>query len=223
MRAIQNADGHVGLTAREYPIAAATAVSRGMVVKLSGGLVVAAAAAETGAVLGIAAENHPGTPDTLNPRANGGTLLVYDNPGVIFECPAPAFTAASGSATTVVFGSGQVDAAAADDTFNGSVIVLESKAEGSSNTDAVGVKRAVSDYAKTGTTLTVASGGTAAAGDRYRLYPPVGSTGKFALDSGRAGVVLTTVGAAALRVVGHDYDRRMLRCMAAVHTLGVEN
>ena len=106
MRPIQNAGGHVGLTARNYPIAAATAISAGEVVKLSAGLVVAAAAAETGAILGIAAENHPGTADALNARANGTEILVYDNPELIFECPVPVIAAASGSATTIVPDSG---------------------------------------------------------------------------------------------------------------------
>ena len=114
MRPIQNAGGHVGLTARNYPIAAATAVSAGQVVKLSGALVVTAAANETGAILGIAGENHPGAADVLNPRANGDQILVYDNPELIFECPVPTVTAASGSATTLVPKSGDVAAAIAE-------------------------------------------------------------------------------------------------------------
>ena len=102
MRPIQNAGGHVGLTARNYPIAADTEIRLGQVVKLSGALAVTAAANETGAILGIAGENHPGAADVLNPRANGDQILVYDNPELIFECPAPVIAAASGSATTIV-------------------------------------------------------------------------------------------------------------------------
>ena len=85
MRPIQNAGGHVGLTARSYPIAYNTAISSGQVVKLSAGKVVSAVAAETSPILGIAAENHPGVPDALNYRANGPEILVYDSPELIFE------------------------------------------------------------------------------------------------------------------------------------------
>ena len=61
MHPVQNADGGSVLqTARNYPIDAATEVQAGAVVKLSAGKVVLAAAAETGGLLGIAAEIHSG-------------------------------------------------------------------------------------------------------------------------------------------------------------------
>ena len=219
MRPIQNADGHMGLTARSYPIAAATAISAGQVVKLSAGLVAAAAAAETGAILGIAAENHPGAADALNDRANGTEILVYDNPGLIFECPVSEITAASGSATTIVPAGGDVAAAAADDAYNNSVLVLKSKAEGSANTDPVGTHITVADYAKSGTTITKASGGAPGAGDKYEMYPALGSA-VCGLDSDRVRLAVSAAGATAIKVIGHDYDRGMIRCMAVKHFLG---
>ncbi len=222
MRPIQNAGGHVGLTARNYPIATNAAIAAGQVVKLSGGLVTAASAAETGALLGVAAENHPGTADTLDPRANGAEILVYDSPELIFECPAPVITAASGSATTIVPASGDVDSTSADDAFNGSILVLVAKAAASTNTDPVGKHITVSDYAKSGTVITKASGGTPSAGDKYEVYPTLGAAvgGVGSLDSStRSKLVVSAKGATSLRVVGHDFDRHMLRCMAALHTL----
>ena len=212
----------MGLTARNYPIAAATEVSLGQVVKLSGAVVVTAAANETGAVLGIAGENHPGAADALNPRANGDRILVYDNPELIFECPVPVVTASGGSATTLVPASGEVAAAIADDAFNGGVLVLRSKAAASTNTDPVGKRITVSDYAKSGTVITKPSGGVPSAGDVYELYPPVGSA-VGGLDSGRGKLVLSAAGAASVKVVGHDYDRSMIRCMAVKHVLGGTN
>ena len=226
MRPIQNAGGHVGLTARNYPIAAATAISAGQVVKLSGGLVVASAAAAAAVILGIAAENHPGTADALNPRANGTEILVYDNPELIFECPAPVIAAASGSATTIVPASGDVDANSADDSFNNSVLVLVSKAADSTNTDPVGKHIVVTDYAKTGTVITKASGGTPSAGDKYEVYPALGAPvgGIAALDSTTLSkLVVSTKGATKIMCVGHDFDRGMIRLMAVEHSLGVEN
>ena len=226
MRPIQNAGGHVGLTARNYPIATSTAISAGEVVKLSGGLVVASAAAAAAAILGIAAENHPGTADALNARANGTEILVYDNPELVFECPAPVIAAASGSATTIVPDSGEVDANSADDSFNDSVLVLVSKAADSTNTDKVGKHIVVTDYAKTGTIITKASGGTPSAGDKYEVYPTIGAAvgGIASLDSTTLSkLVVSTKGATKIMCVGHDFERHMLRLKAVEHSLATEN
>lgn len=226
MKPIQNAGGFVGLTARNYPCAYNTAISEGMVVKLSAGLVVAASAAETGAILGIAAENHPGTADALNARANGTEILVYDNPELIFECPAPVIAAASGSATTIVPDSGEVDSTSNDDSFNNSVLMLVAKAAASTNTDPVGKHITVTDYAKSGTVISKASGGTPSAGDKYEVYPALGAN-VGGIASLRATyidkLVVTTKGAANIKCVGHDYDRHMIRLMAILHSLGAQD
>ena len=141
MYPVQNADGGSVLqTARNYPIDATTEIQAGAVVKLSAGKVVLAAAAETGGILGIAAEFHSGKEDALNLRANGEWIRVCDNPTLIFECAAPTIKAASGSATTIVPATGDVDASAADDAFNNAVLVLKEKAANSGNTDALGTQ-----------------------------------------------------------------------------------
>lgn len=222
MHPIQNADGGSVLqTARNYPIAAATAIDAGAVVKLTGGKVVLAAAAETGAILGVAAEFHSGTEDALNLRANGTEIKVCDNPTLIFECAVPVLKAASGSATTIVPASGGVDANAADDAFNNAVLVLKEKAANSANTDAVGTQIVVTDYAKTGTVMTKASGGVPSAGDVYEVYPVIGAAigGVASLNDKRTGVTLKTVGATKLRCIGHDYDRHTIKLMAIGHAL----
>ena len=204
----------MGLTAREYPIAYNTPIKEGQVVKLSGGLVISAVANETGAILGIAAENHPGTDDGLNPRANGTVILVYDNPELIFECPAPTFAASGGSATTVTAADTAVACSTAD-AFNGGYLVSPA-----------GNKRIVSDYALASNvaTFTVPSGETAAQGDVYALYPPIGASAGWRLDATSfSKIVLNAVGCTKIKVVGHDYDRGMVRMMAVEHALGVEN
>ena len=189
--------------------------------KLSGGKVVLAAAAETGGILGIAAEFHSGTEDALNLRANGTKILVCDNPTLIFECTAPTIKAASGSATTIVPATGDVDASAADDAFNNAVLVLRSKAASSTNTDAVGTQIVVTDYAKTGTVMTKASGGAPSAGDVYEVYPVIGAAigGVASLGDKRLGITLKTVGATKLRCIGHDYERGTIKLMAIGHAL----
>ena len=218
MKPIQNADGHVGLTARNYPIAPDTAIRAGQVVKLSGGRVTAAAAAETGAILGIAAEDHPGVPDALDPRADGTEIRVCDAPGLLFECHAPTVRASGGSATTLAAAAGEIASAIADDAFNGGLLVLVRKAAGSANTDPLGVRLPITDYAKSGTTFTKPDGGVPSEGDTYELYPPIGSS-LGALDETAENLVFRAAGAASIRVVGHDLARHMLRCMAALHTL----
>lgn len=222
MHPVQNADGGSVLqTARNYPIDATTEIQAGAVVKLSAGKVVLAAAAETGGILGIAAEFHSGKEDALNLRANGTQILVCDNPTLIFECPAPTIKAASGSATTIVPATGDVDASAADDAFNNAVLVLKEKAANSGNTDAVGTQIVVTDYAKTGTVMTKASGGVPGAGDVYQVYPVIGAAigGVASLGDKRLGITLKTVGATKIRCIGHDYERGKIRLMAIGHAL----
>lgn len=80
--------------------------------------------------------------------------------------PCPTIKAASGSAATLVPASGDIAAGAADDAYNAAVLVLKSKAAGSSNSDKPGTRRAVTDYAKSGTVLTLETGGTPAARGR---------------------------------------------------------
>lgn len=222
MYPVQNADGGSVLqTARNYPIDATTEIQAGAVVKLSGGKVVLAAAAETGGILGIAAEFHSGKEDALNLRANDEWIRVCDNPTLIFECAAPMIKAASGSATTIVPATGDVDASAADDAFNNAVLVLRRKAASSTNTDAVGTQIVVTDYAKTGTVMTKASGGVPGAGDVYQVYPVIGAAigGVASLGDKRLGITLKTVGATKLRCIGHDYERGAIKLMAIGHAL----
>ena len=201
MRPIQNAGGEETIRARSYPVAKATAITAGQVVQLSGGKVVPAAAAQTAAILGIAGEDHSGTADILNPRADG---------------------AASGSAATLVPASGDIAAGAADDAYNAAVLVLKSKAAGSSNSDKPGTRRAVTDYAKSGTVLTLETGGTPAAGDEYEFYPALGSA-VCALNAKATALVVSATGAAAVRCIGHDYERHTIRCIAAAHTLAAKS
>jgi len=222
MHPVQNADGGSVLqTARNYPIDATTEIQAGAVVKLSTSKVVLAAAAETGGILGIAAEFHSGKEDALNLRANGKEILVCDNPTLIFECPAPTIKAASGSAATIVPAEGDVDAAAADDAFNNAILVLKEKAANSTNTDALGTQIVVTDYTKTGTVMTKASGGTPSAGDVYEVYPVIGAAigGVASLGDKRLGITLKTVGATKIRCIGHDYERGTIKLMAIGHAL----
>ena len=134
----------------------------------------------------------------------------------------PTIRAASGSAATLVPASGDIAAGAADDAYNAAVLVLKSKAAGSSNSDKPGTRRTVTDYAKSGTVLTLETGGTPAAGDEYELYPTLGSA-VCALNAKATALVVSATGATAVRCIGHDYERHTIRCIAAAHTLAAKS
>ena len=222
MKFYQKLDGATHISAREYDIAADTAISEGQLVKLSDGLVVAAAVNETNAVLGVAAESHSGSADALDKRANGKKLMVIDDPDTVFQCAAPQVTALESSATTLEVT--DLKAFAADD-FNGGYVKLVSKASGSTNTDEIGTVRRISDFALDNATptkgvLTVENGGAACAGDVYALFPPVGFA-KGNLNSARDGVVLSAAANLPLRVIGADTGFGKINVMIGKHVFAV--
>lgn len=223
MTPYQKADGSAILSCREYDIAENTAIKIGQVVKLAVGLVVAASANETGQILGVAAENHSGAADALDPRANGTKIMVWDDPQLIMSCEVPTFEATGGSATTVT--TDDLGAFSNDD-FNGGYLKLIAKAANSTNTDPVGTVKRITDYAynSTGTvsTFTVASGGTANNGDVYELYPPR-MFKKGNLDTNIRKLVLSATASLPLKVVGRDEDHSKIFLMAHLHSLGAED
>lgn len=217
MRAYQLFNGGEIYSAREYDIATSTEIKEGQIVKLSGGLVVAATTTETGAILGIAAETHSGSADALNLRSNGPKIKVWDAEDLVSACKVPVIEATGGSATTVT--TDELGAYSADD-FNGGFLKLISKASGSTNTDPIGTVKAITDYTYTASgtvsTFTVASAGTANDGDKYELYAPVGLA-KMALDSGIKKIAYTGVSCTSLKVVGRIEDTSEILVKAASH------
>lgn len=222
MKLYQKLDGGVLSSAREYDIATNTAIVRGQFVKLSEGKVISAVAAETGALLGVAAENHSGVADALDPRANGTKIMVYDDPSAVYQCAAPQVTAAAGgSGTTLVVTAGQYFA---NDDFNGGYVKLISKAANSTNTDEIGTVRAISDFAVTANTsgtFTIASGGTPAAGDVYAVYPPAGFA-KGNLSADKDGLVLSASASLPIRVIGADVRLGKINVMVKKHVFAVD-
>lgn len=204
--------------AREYDIAAATAVLEGQFVKLSAGKVVLAAVGETGAILGIAAENHGGSADAFNVRANGTRIKVYDSPMAAYETAAPRCTATSGSTTTMA-ATGL--ATFTDSDFVGGYFKLVSKVASSANTDPIGTV-----YPITGSTAstklfttTKAAGGAHTAGDVFEIYPPVGFA-KGNLDSGISKYDLAATAALAVKTAAFDTARGTVTLEATLHALG---
>lgn len=211
-----NASGGPIISVRAYPIDHATKILAGQVVKLSGGKIVAAAAAETGAILGVANENHLAADDALNPRATGKEILVADGPEMLFECGAPVVEATGGSATTVVT-SGLAAFDATD--MQGGYLQLVKYGADSSNLDGIKTVKEIIDFGSG--TFTVPAGGTNSKGDQFRVYPPVGFAGGN-LSADGTGLVLTATAELSFQVVGHDYERGKIILKAKKHALGTE-
>lgn len=208
MHQVMDVSGAVLQSEREYDIASATEIAAGAFVKLEKGLVVPAVSAETGALIGIAAEAHTGAEDALNPRSNGTRIIVRDAPGAIFACPAPVVEAISGSnASTVKF---TAATGAGANAFDGGYIKDKTGA----------VRRITTGSESSGTvTLTVESGDTVAVGDKIVVYPPVGCT-KLAVGDDGTTMVITKSGATSIKVVGRDEVTDEIWVMAVKHTLG---
>lgn len=219
MKFYQKLDGASHISAREYDIAENTAIKEGQLVKLTDGLVTAAAAGETGAVLGIAAENHSGSADALDNRANGKKIMVIDDRDVVMQCAAPQITAASGTATTIV---ASTLATFTDNDFKGGYVKLISKAAESTNTDAIGQMRRITGSTASSKTFTVESGGAASAGDVYAVFPPVGFA-KGNLAANGTGVVLTATANLPVKVIGRDEGFGLVNLMIGKHVFGSGN
>lgn len=176
-----NASGANAPLIREYDIASSTAIHAGEVVGTADDLLVKADSADS--VLGVSAEEHTGKHDPLNARADGTRLRVNIAPQAVYEAALPCFTATGGTATTLVTAASGLSTSLAS-----GCAVLLSKADGSTNTDSVGTSRRISACAISGSaaTITLASGGTPAAGDIYRIIPDVGD--ELVLDASGMGV-----------------------------------
>ena len=209
------------MAAREYDIAAATNVAEGSFVKLSAGKVINVVVADTAAILGIAAENHGGSADAFNARANGLKIKVYDAPTEAYETTAPRATATSGSTTTMA-ATGL--ATFADSDFVGGYIKLVSKVAASTNTDPIGTIYPVtgSTAATKLFTFTKTAGGAVTAGDIFEIYPPVGfAKGNF--DSTFQKYDLTATASISVRTSNVDTTRGVVTVEAVLHQHGNKN
>lgn len=202
----------------EFDIAAATAIKRGQVVKLTAGLVVLAVIADTAAILGVAVEDHTGAADTLNPRANGLKIKVYASPGAVFSSKALSeLTGTSGSGTT--FAATGLAAYADNDFVNG-YLILTAKAAASTLTDAIGTIYKVTGSTAATKLFTGVFPGNASAGDKMLLIPPI-MFNKGNLDSTIQSIdYITAATGTVCRVVDVDLKTREIYWSPALHLLG---
>jgi hypothetical protein len=181
----------------EYDIAAGTVVTKGQVVILSNALVVpGGAVAATYLMLGIAAEDHLGVANTLNPRSIGTRIKVWDNPTAVFKCrPNTVITNTGASATT--FTDATTLSAIGASKFVGGYVKIKT---GSAVPQGKVYRLTAS---ATGGVLTGAFTEGLVTGDTALLFPPVLGN-DWNLTPTYDNLNLNSTGATALQVV--DYD-----------------
>ncbi len=209
MRVIGSLTGAVLRSAGEYDVAHETVLAPGQVVKLAEGLVVPAAAGETGAILGVTAEGHSGKEDPLDSRAAGEKVRVYDDPMVELACPAPALAVAEGAGTSLSL----VCAAAYEaNAFQGGHV---KGADGAVRR--ITASAAVADGKLA---LTVEDGAAPAVGELVQIFPPVGFAGGNLTGDG-TGLTLEATAQLPLQVVGREEETGLVRLAAVKHSLAV--
>lgn len=133
---------------RIYPIATATAIEKGEMIKKTSGLVVAIGDTDQDDPIGgVSAENHDGS---ASGRDSGLEIKIYDHPEDVFSVkPREVITATGGSTTTFVDSNLQF---ANDDDLNGGYLHIVSCAANSALNGKV-IK--ISDYAQSSGTITL--------------------------------------------------------------------
>ena len=153
-----------------------------------------------GKYIGVAAEDHSGKEDILNPRANGNKIRIDITKDAVYSVPMMKLTAvADGSPITFVCEGGFITGN--HTTFS---LMLISKGEGSTNTDAVGSIRKI-DYVNTSSSnyvYEIETGSTPCIGDVYALVPYVGFKG--GVDNSYKGMEFCSDTGTELTVVSID-------------------
>jgi hypothetical protein len=199
---------------KEFPIAAATAVVKGSIVRLSGGFVDNVDADQDDPYLGVAAEAHDGS---TAGRQSGTVIKVYCSPTAVFKVKNKyEVVADSGNATTLVDAS---YGTAGDDQFNGGVLKLSAKGTGSTLTLPVGKLVAVTDFATTTGTFTGTFTGNTTAGDTYLVFPPVGSY-CWDVDAAADDFDFNTTGGESLIIVENDMVNDYIMFKFRLHQFG---
>lgn len=205
MRFYQKLDGAVHCSAKEYDIAANTAIAEGQVVTLQFGLVVPMHPLDIGPILGISAETHSGQKDAFDPRADGTSVIVIDDPGIVMQCAAPKITVAEATKTAITPEFGQL---ACFWMFQMSGGYVKPLSRG-------GAMRRI--VRQDGRTLVLEdSAAPPNAGDEYAVFPPVGFDRGILNGSGDA-LSLCSTADSPLRVIGRDERFNRINLMAKRH------
>ncbi|MDD4890907.1 MAG: hypothetical protein PHU85_13380 [Phycisphaerae bacterium] len=198
---------------QEFPIATATAIEYGEVVRLVNSKVVAVGTPATfnEPVLGVAAEGHDGA---TAGRQVGLRIKVVCNPNAVFKVKPTTYLTATGGSTSTFVDSNL--GPAINDIYNGGYIKVRTCAAGIP----AGTLIRIADFTGSGGTITVATQSYAfASGDTVYLYPPLDIVGQTAYDLNSDGtdIDFESGGGAGMIVCGADPDAQTVEVMFKQH------
>lgn len=200
---------------KEFPIATATAITKGSWVQRSSGLVIAMADPTDAddPVLGVAAEDHDGA---TAGRESGLVIKVICNPDAVFGVrPTETITATGGSTTTFV----DSNLKNQDHLYKGGFIKVVSCAAGI----AAGTIIPITGYTGATGTITFDTQAAKFAGsDTVILYPPavIGGNHDWSLNSTANDLDFDTTGGETFTVLDADPNVPIIRIFARLHELG---
>jgi hypothetical protein len=192
---------------KEFDIADATAISKGELVRITAGKVVAGGSDYTTPYAGVTAESK---------AANDGVtrIKLYCSPFAIFAVsPIRTIVSATPSATVWTDSVRLLNTTA--DKANGGYLKIKEKAVSATGTFSVNDIIAITDSATN--TLTGVFAGNTTVGDKADLYPPVGDVGVTASATNALTLTWAATSGTALEVVGHDFDREKVHVMIKLH------
>ena len=184
------------------PVKKDKAIKRGQTVSLVDGM---AEASSTAPFIGVAAADHSGKPDPLNPGSDAVYIPVIVSPDAVYECDPQYITFTSGGTATTAIVTGSALASTPTADLIGSRIVCVSKGALSANKDGIGAIRAVTNYADATKTLSVEAGGVIGDGDVYAFIPKL-NFGRMSMDAGCESPVISST-SSILTVVNFDMAR----------------
>lgn len=210
MKYFQDKVGHAAELFADYPIDNATVINEGSPVKISNGKVVAAVAAGTDSLLGVAAESHAGAEYALELKDRRKKIGVYDSPHAIFKARLHLVAATDGTG-------GLSATLSAANTAKGGVLVCTKAVSGSGCV--VGEECEVTEN----TTSLMKIGKDTKTGDEFDFIPPVGfaEIGFETKDGALTGEFALSTTGASLVCAGRDGNELLVAFKKHIYGCGV--
>ena len=199
----------------DMPIAKATNIKKGQLVRISKGKIVTEAVIP---YLGVANETHTGEHDTFNPRNNDKKISVNISTGSVYAVEPPNFMFAVNAANTTSATLPVSFSYASADIIGGYIVFL-SKGAVSANTENIGAVREITAYNSTTKLMTLTEGGIIGAGDKYAYFPPTGFK-KLEIDATTFSNVILADAAADFCVVSTDIEKSEIHVMLKTSQIG---
>jgi len=199
----------------DMPIAKATNIKKGQLVRISKGKIAIEA---VNPYLGISNETHTGEHDTFNPRNDDKKISVNVSTGSVYAVDPLTFTFAANAANATSATFPAPFSYASSDVIGGYMILL-SKGAASANTESIGAIREITAYNATTKLMTLTEGGIIGVGDKYAYFPPTGFK-KLEIDATTFSNVILADAAADFCVVSTDIEKSEIHVMLRISQIG---